>query len=411
MRTKALAIALIAILSGAMVTGGSIFAYIADVEPIAGNEYSAGTLNLSLGGSGTIPAALGPVYPGWGTSQYPSSLGTRTTFSVSNSGTINGVLHLNFTGVTNNENGITDPEGKFNLVLGDGGDTTPAVGELGQCLFVSVNYGSTQVLVPTVLNNIGSSGILLGNLPAGGTQAVTITYYVPTAVGNIIQSDLVAFNLVFDLMMSPDSVREVGPTGMDLSQATAFGSPKPAISWPLVLNLPNQQGLLLPSNASLQPVQSLTIEAKFMLDLPAIEQTSWSSLLDKNGDNGYRLQLSGSSTDNRWIEFALGNSQAWIRSNGMRSFSEVNSLVSGNFNVVLRSGVWYTVVATYDISVGKMQLYVNNTAGVLQLAGEMPYANAFSINSSPLYIGAYGVSSPTRGYFDGTIQYIAVKAT
>jgi predicted ribosomally synthesized peptide with SipW-like signal peptide len=190
--------------SGALVTGGSIFAYFSDQESVNGNEYTAGTLNLNLGGSGSVPATIGPVYPGWGTAQYPSSTGTTTTITVSNTGNINGVIYLNVTGLTNNDNGIADPEGKYNLVPGDGGDSTSGVGngELQNYLYVTVTYGSTQVLAPTLITSVGSTGILLGNLGASGTQTVTITYHVPTTAGNVIQSDSVAFNLVFNLEQS-----------------------------------------------------------------------------------------------------------------------------------------------------------------------------------------------------------------
>jgi predicted ribosomally synthesized peptide with SipW-like signal peptide len=201
MKGKLLAIVMVAIVSGALVTGGSIFAYFSDVESVDGNQYTSGTLNLNLGGAGTIPANIGPVYPGWGTTQYPNSAGTTTTITVSNTGNINGVLWLNFTAVTNNDNGISDPESKYNLVPGDGGDTTNGIGngELQLYLYVSVSYNSNQVYGPVVLNNIGSAGILIGGLSAGASQFVTITYYVPTTVGNVIQSDSVGFNLVFNL--------------------------------------------------------------------------------------------------------------------------------------------------------------------------------------------------------------------
>ncbi len=203
MKTKLLAIAMIAIVSGALVTGGSIFAYLSDVEHVDGNQYTSGTLNLVLGGSGATPATVGPVYPGWGTPQYPASVSAATTtLTVSNSGNINGVLYLNFTEIKNNENLITDPEGKYNLIPGDAADTTPLVGELGANLYVSVSYGGVQMCAPTLLNNLGSAGILLGNLPADGSQTVIITYYVPTTVGNVIQSDSVVFNLVFNLEQS-----------------------------------------------------------------------------------------------------------------------------------------------------------------------------------------------------------------
>ena len=202
MKMKLIAILMIAVISGALVTGGSIYAYFSDVESVDGNAYTSGTMNLVLGGTGATAAAVGPVYPGWGTSQYPSSVGNTATITVSNTGNINGVLYLNITDVTGSENGITDPEDKYNLVPGDGGDSTPNAGELQQYLYVSVRVGSTQVMAPTVISSVGSTGIALGNLAVGASQTVTMTYYVPSTVGNVIQSDSVTFNLVFNLEQS-----------------------------------------------------------------------------------------------------------------------------------------------------------------------------------------------------------------
>jgi predicted ribosomally synthesized peptide with SipW-like signal peptide len=204
MKLKIIAILAIMLVSGALVTGGSIYAYFSDVEAVNGNEYTSGTLDLNLGGSGATPAVIGPVYPGWGTAQYPSSVGSTATITVSNTGNINGMLYLNITSLTNNDNGIADPEGKYNLVPTDGGDITGGAGEgeLQQYLYVSVTFGSTQVLAPTIISSVGSDGIQLGGLPASGSQTVTITYYVPSTVGNVIQSDSVAFNLVFNLEQS-----------------------------------------------------------------------------------------------------------------------------------------------------------------------------------------------------------------
>jgi hypothetical protein len=194
---------------------------------------------------------------------------------------------------------------------------------------------------------------------------------------------------------------------LDLSRATSMGSPQPLRSWPVQLISSRSQCLRLPYEAGLQPSHSLVIEAKFQLSGDPSRQQDSASLVDAAVDKGYRLRLSGDGTKNQWLEFGVAG--ASVRSNGMRSANQIDAGDRGNFNVALKEGVWYTAMATYASSIGKMQIYVNNSAGALQLAGEVPSTPSLAGAGTYLYLGAYGAGIPER-FLAGTLAYVAIKA-
>ena len=207
-----------------------------------------------------------------------------------------------------------------------------------------------------------------------------------------------------------------GHSTLDLTNFVAESVPAghlPLRAWPLTLDATYKQDLKLTNAVAFQPVNSLTIQISFMLSQPANQELNWSSLVNRGLNNGYRLQLSGpinNVPDNRWLEFGI-TGLIYVRSNGMRDASSVSSQNSPNYKVLLQQGVQYTAVATYDKAVGKLQLFMSEGGGALQLVGERPAVLTFDTANLPLFIGAHGNSTPSERWFSGTIQYVNIIVT
>ncbi|NTW45469.1 MAG: hypothetical protein HGB18_00245 [Candidatus Moranbacteria bacterium] len=165
------------------VAGGATYAYFSDTETSSGNTIAAGTLDLQMSGEGTVPFSVTDAYPGM-----PA---VKRLVHVKNAGSING--HLQFTGATvsNDENGLKEPESS------DGDSTDGASGgELCANLEVQVSFvggASDVVLYPwgslAALNPTGDA-----LMPAAAERDLKVEFRVPGTVGNTIQSDICGIN-------------------------------------------------------------------------------------------------------------------------------------------------------------------------------------------------------------------------
>ena len=204
MQRKKIGLALLALAVVGLFAGGAVYAYFQDYQKVEGNQLTAGTLDLTFGTT-PVPVSIDPVYPGWGTTLHPDTVAAATqTIMVTNSGNIDGRLSLTLMDIVNDDNGLTEPEEKYNLVPGDTPDSTGLAGEgeLGAYLMFSVDYNGVEVLAPTTLNDAVGE-IDLGALAQGASGTVTVHYYVPETVGNVIQSDIVSYSLVLILDQAP----------------------------------------------------------------------------------------------------------------------------------------------------------------------------------------------------------------
>ena len=202
---------------GALITGGTV-AVFSDVEEVGQQSFTAGTLDLTVGGSVTVPITLGNMKPGDGMGG--AEHGTISyTFTVHNAGTIDGKLKIHIINVTNYENGRNGPE---ILVDGTGGNPGPGNGELGQYLNMQVNWpggpgfhyshhcsdpncGASPP--PGKSHTINCWECVVMEIPtyvlaAGATDTGVLEFMLPSTVGNIIQSDSVAFSIEFTLVQA-----------------------------------------------------------------------------------------------------------------------------------------------------------------------------------------------------------------
>ncbi len=156
----------------ATVAGAGTWAAFSDTETSNGNTFTAGTLDLVVGGGASLPFAVENVYP--------TATGDVGTISVTNAGTIDGTLSFEIINVQDDENGVNDPESK----MGD----TDAAGELSSHLKI---YANGYEVTPDTAMSIGALG-------AGDNQNIVLTYAVDDA-DNSIQTDKTTFDIKLTL--------------------------------------------------------------------------------------------------------------------------------------------------------------------------------------------------------------------
>ena len=213
-------ISILLILGVLSVASLGTFAYFNDVETSGGNVFMAGTLDLEVSSSSSLPITFTNMAPGDGMGGAEHGL-IKYNFYVKNVGTLNGTLTITVKNVKNYENGRNEPE----LAV----DTTGGVpglgnGELGQYLIMQINWpgnpGFRYVHGGGVAHsaNCGITGVMSGArhtincwenvaiqssgfvLEPGKTYAAgVLEFMLPTTVGNVIQSDSVVFDIEFRL--------------------------------------------------------------------------------------------------------------------------------------------------------------------------------------------------------------------
>jgi len=195
----------------ALLIGGGTYAYFSDTETSTGNTFTAGTLDLTVGSADptTEKIAFNSLKPG----DTSGDVGvTPIAWEIKNTGTINGNLTIECGAITNNENGLTEPE--------EEADDTGAPGELGANLLVafwientSGNYylksDGTRVACGVsppsdaydILDNYDEDTWASLATITGGASAGTfhVEYNLTPETGNDVQSDNCTFDLTFRL--------------------------------------------------------------------------------------------------------------------------------------------------------------------------------------------------------------------
>lgn len=188
-------IALLGVLLVAALAGAGTFAYFSDTETSTGNTFTAGTLDLAVGGENPNQSPdfqIGNVKPG--------DSGT-ITYDLQNVGSLDGYLDLSGITVTDTEG--TNPESET-------GDTSDP-GELSDNIYVIVKIDGVQQYAG-LLSGIGSAydaDVALGH---GGSTTLTIDWVVDKDnvaplgedVGNDIQGDVTTVGLTVELDQTAD---------------------------------------------------------------------------------------------------------------------------------------------------------------------------------------------------------------
>lgn len=201
MRRKLL-LSTISIAATASLLGVGAFAKWSDSETSHNVSVVAGTLDLEVGGSAaTTTYDNNNVYPGFTT-------GTGHGFTLKNTGSVDGKLHVFLVKDYDNENGFAEPEN-------DAPDIDPTSGELDNFMNINVDgnsfgYGGTVpwMGMATMLpgNPVEITSLIWGGptitIPAGGQYPgveLWFGYEVSTDATNAIMTDSLGFHLLFTL--------------------------------------------------------------------------------------------------------------------------------------------------------------------------------------------------------------------
>jgi predicted ribosomally synthesized peptide with SipW-like signal peptide len=222
----------ISIMTIAMVTtiiGGGIYASFYDIEASSQNDFTAGTLNLSLtdaSDDGTESETATWVFD----AIFPGDSGGGARLTISNTGSIDGYLDLSNITVTNAENYDANTD---EAEATDDADTSDATGggEMGANLLVQIWIdanndgtvdvdGSSNLLeesiypaaaigqanpgVTGVLDSIAASYDLDELLNNGGSTYIALLYDLPSSTDNGVQGDSATLAFTVELDQSAD---------------------------------------------------------------------------------------------------------------------------------------------------------------------------------------------------------------
>lgn len=163
---------------------GGLIAYFTDTETSNSNRLAQSTFDLQLGGKNDpdVPVYIdvSNVIPG------SNNIESPVTVHAKNAGTVDGVLSVTVKNVVNDP-GKTPPS-----------EPAPDSGELSGSTLLTVEREGVTVVSGTV-DALDESSISAGNLAAGQTAEIKVTYEVPAEVGNEIIGDSVTFSIEFRL--------------------------------------------------------------------------------------------------------------------------------------------------------------------------------------------------------------------
>ena len=210
---------------GALMTGG-VIAYFSDVETSTGNTFTAGTLDLKVDGTDNPNLAHIDI-----SNRQPGDI-QWINWTLKNVGSIPGKVSVEFSAITNNENGSNEPEdiAEAKPFTAYGPRTTlggPVNGELGEYLITALQLSSSVGKYvfdstgppdpqPRALNGVGGKTYDFSpwggvTLAPGGEQAIWLSLrlakdlkaskggYVYEIDDNVIQGDSVVFDIIFHL--------------------------------------------------------------------------------------------------------------------------------------------------------------------------------------------------------------------
>ena len=199
------------LIAGMFATLGTT-AIFSDTETVGVHDIQAGTLDLTVDDQNpcTVHITIHNIAPGW----------SKTwLWKLKNTGSLDGNLTVEISLITNNDNGLTEPESAVDTTGGDG------EGELGQYLIVrKFDMRREPGTSPWTLTDINDNtfvcdyGFTLNEydgrtfsaywphdgcgyctLESGETQYCFLWLELPSDVGNIVQSDSVEFDIIFHL--------------------------------------------------------------------------------------------------------------------------------------------------------------------------------------------------------------------
>jgi spore coat-associated protein N len=172
--------------------GGGVYAYFSDTETSSGNSLTAGSLDLTIGSSGSTKLTLTNLAPG---------MSGASSIQLTNIGSIGGTLSMLAQHMVDDEGATWEPET---------GDTSNP-GELSANVDIAVfsdadNDGSWDggeaLLWSGKLNALDDASIGLGSLAGSASTYIGIYWSIDSAVGNDIMGDITTFDIEFTLQQT-----------------------------------------------------------------------------------------------------------------------------------------------------------------------------------------------------------------
>lgn len=164
----------IALVAAAIAVTAGTYSYFTDTESVGPQTVTAGTLNLSVGGSALETSVFAA-------NLAPGAPAVSKTITVDNIGSLDGKLRA-----TAHATGDSNLLSVARFSISGGG------------------YNTGEV----ALSNLNVTNVGVGNLPAtDGPQQYTITVRLPDSVGNAVQGKTASFDFKLDLLQSnaPDN--------------------------------------------------------------------------------------------------------------------------------------------------------------------------------------------------------------
>ncbi len=186
---------------------------------------------------------------------------------------------------------------------------------------------------------------------------------------------------------------------IEMSGAT-YKNDDPA-NFPLEFVGADRQHVRIPQSDIGTVTRYFNVTCEVELNSPPSQQQSWATIININGDNGYRLQLSGTKDNNKHFEFGAGTGSNWVRSDG----------TGGGVATEIREGVRYQVWGVLDFELKKVSIWVNATDGsTMVLAGIKDYNRDIlpNIGSADWHLGS---TSTDARHFDGTVHWLNVETS
>jgi predicted ribosomally synthesized peptide with SipW-like signal peptide len=189
----------------AALAGAGLYALFSDTETSTGNTFSAGTLDLKVGGKDdpeVIQIVLDNIKPGWS---------REYRWTLKNAGTLDGILWFEVTNIVNKDNGVIEPE------QGAPDEDGTELGELGAKMTHKINFFKPGTYFDASRPRDGSRtgpkiehwislNSLAGHkwyyqdiLKSGEEKDLCIVLKLDSSVGNCVQGDSVSFDIVFHL--------------------------------------------------------------------------------------------------------------------------------------------------------------------------------------------------------------------
>ena len=178
-----------------------------------------------------------------------------------------------------------------------------------------------------------------------------------------------------------------------------------AASFPLVFD--GGSHVTVPRDNIADPTRYLNVSVELMLTTSPSDQDPWATIININGDRGYRLQLSGDRdgpNNNQWFQFGASG---WVSATPNRINSDGTG---GGTPVEVHEGVRYQVWGVMDFDLKEISIWVNATGDTdtMVLAGIKDYDNPDMPNIGDLnwFLGDRG--SLDRS-FEGEIYWLNVE--